>query len=150
MLYKIRCNLIHPVYDALPEPYLPVRVTCGTAITHRTFMRLLAAETRSIAGLLSQCRRTFISFVRGPQDFYSLCQITAGFLFPLFPAELLFPSLQNDLGIALYSMVSDWHVFIKSSAKAIAQLLAPFLSPNVIPFSSFILWVAFVRLGSSD
>ena len=35
MLYKIRCNLIHPPYGALPEPYVPVCVTCGAVISHR-------------------------------------------------------------------------------------------------------------------
>ena len=27
MLYKIRCNPLHPLYGALPVPYVPVRVT---------------------------------------------------------------------------------------------------------------------------
>ena len=35
MLYKIRCNLMHPLCGALPVPYVPVRVTCGTLISHR-------------------------------------------------------------------------------------------------------------------
>ena len=35
MLYKIRCNPMHPLYGALPEPYVPVRVTCGAVIAHR-------------------------------------------------------------------------------------------------------------------
>ena len=35
MLYKIRCNPMHPLYGALPVPYVPVRVTCGTVIAHR-------------------------------------------------------------------------------------------------------------------
>ena len=34
MLYKIRCNPMHPLYGALPVPYVPVRVTHG-AIAHR-------------------------------------------------------------------------------------------------------------------
>ena len=29
MLYKIRCNPMHPLNDALPGPYVPVRVTRG-------------------------------------------------------------------------------------------------------------------------
>ena len=33
MLYKIRCNQMHPLYGALPVPYVPVRVTRG--IAHR-------------------------------------------------------------------------------------------------------------------
>ena len=35
MLYKIRCNPMHPLYGALPVPYVPVRVTCGAVIAHR-------------------------------------------------------------------------------------------------------------------
>ena len=26
---------MHPLYGALPEPYVPVRVTCGAVISHR-------------------------------------------------------------------------------------------------------------------
>ena len=35
MLYKIRCNPMHPLYGALPVPYVPVRVTHGALIAHR-------------------------------------------------------------------------------------------------------------------
>ena len=35
MLYKIRCNPKHPLCDALPVPYVPVRVTRGALIAHR-------------------------------------------------------------------------------------------------------------------
>ena len=35
MLNKIRCNPMHPLYGALPVPYLPVRVTRGAVIAHR-------------------------------------------------------------------------------------------------------------------
>ena len=35
MLYKIRCNPMHPLYSALPVPYVPVRVTRGAVIAHR-------------------------------------------------------------------------------------------------------------------
>ena len=34
MLYKIRCYPMHPLYGALPGPYVPVRVTCGALVTH--------------------------------------------------------------------------------------------------------------------
>ena len=29
MQYKIRCNPMHPLYGALPGPYVPLRVTRG-------------------------------------------------------------------------------------------------------------------------
>ena len=35
MLYKIRCNPMHPLNDALPEPYVPVRITRGVLVAHR-------------------------------------------------------------------------------------------------------------------
>ena len=35
MLYKIRCNPMHPLYDALPVPYVPLRVPRGAVIAHR-------------------------------------------------------------------------------------------------------------------
>ena len=35
MLYKIRCNQKHPLCGALPVPYVPVRVTRGSLISHR-------------------------------------------------------------------------------------------------------------------
>ena len=35
MLYKIRCNMMHPLYGVLPEPYVPVSVTRSAVIWHR-------------------------------------------------------------------------------------------------------------------
>ena len=35
MLHKIRCNPMHPLYGALPEPYVLVIVTRGAVIGHR-------------------------------------------------------------------------------------------------------------------
>ena len=53
MLYKIRCTPMHPLNDALPGPYVPVRVTRGERTLIRshigTPMRHLAAEPRSTA-----------------------------------------------------------------------------------------------------
>ena len=50
MLYKIRCNLMHPLNDALPGPYVPVRVTRGALVARRyILMRHLAAKPRSAA-----------------------------------------------------------------------------------------------------
>ena len=34
MLYKIRCNQMHPLYDALLVPHVPVRVTRDAVIAH--------------------------------------------------------------------------------------------------------------------
>ena len=56
MLYKIRCNPMHPFNGALPVPYVtyvPVRVTCGAVIAHRYTYAPPRCRT-------SQYRRTFI------------------------------------------------------------------------------------------
>ena len=42
MLYKIRCNPMHPLYGALPVPYVPVRVTHGAVIARRYSLQNLA------------------------------------------------------------------------------------------------------------
>ena len=34
MLYKIRCNTVHPLIGALPGPYVPARVTHGALVAH--------------------------------------------------------------------------------------------------------------------
>ena len=53
MLYMIKCNQLHPLYGALPVPYVPVRVSCGTVIAHRYTYEPPHCRT-------SQYRRTFI------------------------------------------------------------------------------------------
>ena len=35
MLYKMRCNPMHPLTDALPGPYVPWRVTRGALVADR-------------------------------------------------------------------------------------------------------------------
>ena len=53
MLYKIRRNPMHPLYGALPVPYVPVRVTRGGVIAHRYIYAPPRCRT-------SQYCRTFI------------------------------------------------------------------------------------------
>ena len=53
MLYKIRCNPVHPLNVVLPGPYVPVRVERGAQVA---LMRRFAAEPRSTAGLLLPSR----------------------------------------------------------------------------------------------
>ena len=55
MLYKITCNPVHPLTGALPEPYVPVRVTRGALVAHRYTFALPRCRT-------SQHIRTFIPF----------------------------------------------------------------------------------------
>ena len=54
MLYKIRCNPMHPLNDALPGPYVPVRVTPGALFAHQYTYAPPCCST-------SQYRRTFVS-----------------------------------------------------------------------------------------
>ena len=53
MLYKIRCNLMHPLCGALPVLYVLARVTHGTVIAHRFTYAPPRCRT-------SQYRQTFI------------------------------------------------------------------------------------------
>ena len=55
MLYKIRCNLVHPLHGALPGRYVPVRVTLGVLCAH--FYTSAPPRCRTL-----QFRMTFISF----------------------------------------------------------------------------------------
>ena len=76
MLYKIRCNPMHPLCGALPVPYVPVRVT-----------RVLWSPPRCRT---SQYRRTFIPLSRaGPMPFcWPSCFLL--FCLQLFSFSLLF------------------------------------------------------------
>ena len=56
MLYKVRCNPGHLLNGAVPGPYVPVRVTRDALVAHRYTYAPLAAEPRSIAGLLLPSR----------------------------------------------------------------------------------------------
>ena len=53
MLYKIRCNPMHPLNDALPGPYVPEWVTSDALVTHRCTLAPPRCRT-------SQYRRTFL------------------------------------------------------------------------------------------
>ena len=60
MLYKNRCNPVHPLDDALPGPYEPARVTRG-ALAGRTSVHLCIASLQNPAV---------------QQDFYSLLGVS--------------------------------------------------------------------------
>ena len=55
MLYKIRCYLLHPLYGALPVPYVPVLVARGAVIVH--WYTYAPPRYRT-----SQYSRTFVPF----------------------------------------------------------------------------------------
>ena len=49
MLYKIRCNQIHPLNDALPGPYVPVWVIRGALVAHRyTYLQKLQMSENKV------------------------------------------------------------------------------------------------------
>ena len=52
LLYKIRCNALHPLYGALRVLYVQLRITRGFRSHIGIFMLLLAAEPFSTTGLL--------------------------------------------------------------------------------------------------
>ena len=57
ILYKIRCNPMHPLNGALPLPHVSGRVTRGALAAHRcTYAPPPAAEPCSTAGLLFPSR----------------------------------------------------------------------------------------------
>ena len=55
MLYKIRCNPVHPLNGALPGPCVPARVTRGALVAHRYTYAQRRCRTL-------QYSRTFIPF----------------------------------------------------------------------------------------
>ena len=55
MLYKIRCNTVHPLNGALPGPYVPALVTRSAVVAHR--YTYAPPRCRTL-----QHSRTFISF----------------------------------------------------------------------------------------
>ena len=59
MVYKIRCNPVHPLNGALSGPYVPARVTCGALVAHR--------YTYAMCTLSSSLQNFAVQ-----QDFYSL------------------------------------------------------------------------------
>ena len=59
MLYKIRCNLVHPLNGALPGLYVPAQVTRGALVVHRyTYARPAVLQNLAVQ-----------------QDFYSLLSV---------------------------------------------------------------------------
>ena len=56
MLYKMRCNPVHPLNDALPGPYVSARLHAVLWSHMGTLMHSLAAEPCSTAGLLFPSR----------------------------------------------------------------------------------------------
>ena len=124
MLYKIRCNPMHPLCGALP---VPVRVTCDSVIAHlftyappRCIARLLfSSRYLSETILVTQCSMVWDWWVlrAGPKPFYWLCCLLT-FCLLLFSLSLL-----SFCGLVL----CDWglrtvRVLIALSQSCIANL----------------------------
>ena len=107
---------MHPLYGALPVPYVPVWVTRDAVIAHRYIYAPPSCRT-------SQYSRTFVPFS---------------------------VSLWNDLSDPVFDGVGLAGFKSKANAFLLALLLTTFLSPPVFHFSSFLLWVGIVGMGSSD
>ena len=103
MFYKIRCNPMHPLNDALPgQAYVPVRVTRGALVTHRYTYAPPCTEPRSTARLFfpSRCSTGTILLTQysmvwdwrvsraGPMLFYCRCSIST-ILFYSFSLSIL-------------------------------------------------------------
>ena len=61
LLYKIRCNPVHPLNGALPGPYVPAQVTRGALVAHQ--YNYAQPRCRTL-----QYSRTFIPFSVSPPD----------------------------------------------------------------------------------
>ena len=98
MLYKIRCNPMYLLYDALPEPYVPVHVTisaviefrytnppprCWTSQYHRTLIRLSVSlwnvlggpvfDDVGLAGFKSRANAFLLACIGARAIFVSCC-----------------------------------------------------------------------------
>ena len=62
MLYKIRCNPVHPLNGALPGPYVPARVT-PSRCSGRTSVHLCTASLQNLA-----VQQDFYSFLGVPLE----------------------------------------------------------------------------------
>ena len=97
MLYKIRCNPMHPLNDALPGLYVPVRVTRGALVTHqytyapprcrtshycRTFVRFLVSLFNDLCSMVWDWRVSRA----GPMLYY-----WSKLLYPYYCLLLFFP-----------------------------------------------------------
>ena len=89
MLYKIRCNPVHPLNGALPGPYVPVRVVLWSHIG--TLMHRLAAVPLSTAGLLFRSRCPSATILVTPYSMVWDWRVSrAGPMFFYYP-KLLYP-----------------------------------------------------------
>ena len=116
MLCKIRCNPMHPLYGALPQPYVLLHVTRSTVIAHRYTYAPPCCRTRSTAGLFSRqylCGTILVtqySMVRTTgfheQGQFRFIGLAAGSLFVSYSFPFFFfHSMRWYCGAAVFSLV---------------------------------------------
>ena len=117
MLYKIRCNPMHPFNDALPVPYVPVRVTRSALVAHRytyappccrtlqypsTFVLLSVSPWNDLA---DRWCRTGGFQEQGQCFFYGLsCPILTKVCYSFFPF-LIFLSIDWYCGAGVFGLI---------------------------------------------
>ena len=107
MLYKIRCNPMHPLNGALPGPYVLVRVTCGALVC--TSVYLCAALLLSLAVSQDQCPAVSVSRwndLADPVFDVEDCWVsTAGLMF-------FFPQLLYRYYLPIFSPFSSFCLYV--------------------------------------
>ena len=117
MLHKIRCNSMHPLYGALPVPYVPVRLHALLLSHIDTLMRLLAAEPLSIDGhlfpgqclcgtiLVTPCSMVWdwrVSRARSMPFYWPSCSLTfVSYCFPF----IFFHSMGWWCGVGVFGLI---------------------------------------------
>ena len=118
--------------------FLPVleycsAVWCSAADTHLKLLDRVVSGARFLTGGVFECdlahRRSVVV----------LCMLYKFRCIPMHPIY--------GASACTINMVP---IFVVPYMLVLAKLLAPFSSPTFFPFSSFILWVGIVGLGSSD
>ena len=131
MLHKIRCNTMHPLYGALPVPYVPGGLHAVLLSHIGKLMRLLAAEPLIIAGhlfpgqclcgtiLVTSCSMVWdwqVSRARSMPFYWPSCLLTFCLLFSL--------SLLSFYGLVLWGWgLRTDRVLIALSQPCVADLV---------------------------
>ena len=120
MLYKIRCNPMHPLNGALPGPYVPVRVTCGALVAlrytyapprcntsqyHRTFIFLSVFLWNDLADPVFNGVGLVVSRA-GPMFFIGLSCSIPTIVFQYFSLSLLSVYMLVNCGAGVFELIA--------------------------------------------
>ena len=107
MLYKIRCNPVHPLNDALPGKYVPARVTRGALLG--TLMHRLAADPCGTAGLLFASRCSSGTILLTPCSMVWDWRVSRAGSMLLYWLKLLFPYyMSSTIFPFLFFLSAGW------------------------------------------